>query len=72
MSREDIGSYLGMQIETVSRLLSRFSEAGLLQVKQRHVKFIDLPGLRLLGGQTALDSPDTNSDLNSCPVRGGI
>lgn len=48
MSREEIGSYLGLKLETVSRLFSRFAEAGLLQVKQRHVQFIDLDGLRLL------------------------
>jgi len=51
MSREDIGSYLGMQIETVSRLFSRFADSGLVQVKQRHVKFIDTEGLHQLAGR---------------------
>jgi CRP/FNR family transcriptional regulator len=50
MSREEIGSYLGIQIETVSRMLSRFAEAGLIQVKQRHVKLIDIEGLYELAG----------------------
>ena len=54
MSREDIGSYLGMQIETVSRLFSRFVESGLLLVKQRHVKFIDVEGLRQLAGRAPI------------------
>ena len=55
MTREEIGSYLGMQIETVSRLFSRFVEAGLLQVKQRHVKLVDVPGLRVLAARAPLE-----------------
>lgn len=45
MSRVEIGSYLGIQIETVSRMLSRFAESGLIQIKQRHIKLIDMDGL---------------------------
>lgn len=51
MSREEIGSYLGMQIETVSRLFSRFTESGLLQIKLRNVKVVDLNGLARIAGQ---------------------
>lgn len=50
MSREEIGSFLGMQIETVSRLFSRFSEAGLVQIKLRNVKLIDVNGLNEIAG----------------------
>ena len=50
MSREDIGSYLGMKIETVSRLLSRFSESGLIQIKLRHVKLVDMSALSQIAG----------------------
>ncbi|WP_114689993.1 helix-turn-helix domain-containing protein [Polynucleobacter necessarius] len=50
MSRNDIGSYLGIQIETVSRMLSRFAESGLIQIKQRHIKLIDMNGLYELAG----------------------
>jgi CRP/FNR family transcriptional regulator len=35
MSREDIGNYLGLTIESISRLLSRFKKMGLLQVSNR-------------------------------------
>ena len=52
MSRVEIGSYLGIQIETVSRMLSRFAESGLIQIKQRHIKLIDVDGLYELAGQT--------------------
>jgi CRP/FNR family transcriptional regulator, anaerobic regulatory protein len=53
MSREEIGSYLGIQLETVSRLFSRFSEAGLIQIKQRHIKLIDMNGLLELTGKSS-------------------
>ena len=38
MTREDIGSYLGLTLETVSRLLSRFQREGLVAVHQRDVE----------------------------------
>jgi CRP/FNR family transcriptional regulator, anaerobic regulatory protein len=55
MSRVEIGSYLGIQIETVSRMLSRFAESGLIQIKQRHIKLIDMNGLYELAG---IPNPD--------------
>ncbi len=39
MTREEIGSYLGLTLETVSRLLSRFQHEGLIAVQQRDVEF---------------------------------
>jgi CRP/FNR family transcriptional regulator len=51
MTREEIGSYLGLKLETVSRLLSRLQEEGLLQVQGRTVKLLDLPALRQLAGR---------------------
>ena len=38
MTREEIGNYLGLTLETVSRLLSRFQREGLLAVQQRDVE----------------------------------
>jgi CRP/FNR family transcriptional regulator len=51
MTREEIGSYLGLKLETVSRLFSKFQEEGLVQVAGRSVKIVDLPTLRQLIGQ---------------------
>jgi len=46
MTREEIGSYLGLSLETVSRLFSRFQDDGLISVQQKHVCILDVPGLR--------------------------
>jgi CRP/FNR family transcriptional regulator, anaerobic regulatory protein len=45
MSRAEIGSYLGMKLETVSRTFSAFVQQRLLEVDKRHVRIIDLEGL---------------------------
>jgi CRP/FNR family transcriptional regulator len=49
MTREEIGSYLGLKLETVSRLFSAFQRDGLIEVQQKHVRIRDSAGLgRLL------------------------
>lgn len=50
MTREEIGNYLGLTLETVSRLFSRFARESLIRVKQREVYIIDMPALRALSG----------------------
>jgi len=50
MSREEIASYLGLQLETVSRLFSHLQEDGLIQVQGRAIKLLDLPALKRRGG----------------------
>ncbi len=46
MTREEIGSYLGLKLETVSRAFSRFQDEGLIQVQQKYVRIISIPGLK--------------------------
>ncbi|HTH61312.1 MAG TPA: helix-turn-helix domain-containing protein [Paraburkholderia sp.] len=46
MTREDMGSYLGMTLETVSRTLSRFQKRGLIDAQGKLIHIIDLDGLR--------------------------
>jgi DNA-binding transcriptional regulator LsrR (DeoR family) len=48
MTREEIGSYLGLKLETVSRSFSRFQEEGIISVEQRHVRILDIAGLKKL------------------------
>ena len=50
MTREEIGSYIGLKLETVSRLFSRFQQEGLIQVKGRGVRLVDPVALRQLCG----------------------
>ena len=48
MTREEIGSYLGLKLETVSRTFSKFAEDGLIEVKHRHVRILDIEALQAL------------------------
>lgn len=51
MTRQEIGSYLGLKLETVSRTFSRFAEEGMIEVHQRHVRIVDSERLRGLLSQ---------------------
>jgi len=53
MTRDEIGSYLGLKLETVSRAFSRFDELGLIRVQQKHIVILDHPGLKQLLNQQA-------------------
>ncbi|MEY3872019.1 MAG: hypothetical protein RLZZ296_1014 [Pseudomonadota bacterium] len=46
MTREEIGSYLGMKLETVSRTFSKFSDDGIVEVKQRQINIRDAEALQ--------------------------
>jgi len=45
MTREEIGSYLGLKLETVSRLFSQFQKNALIAVEQKHVRILDIAGI---------------------------
>ncbi len=46
MSRADIGNYLGLTVETVSRVFSRFQKQQVLQVDKKEIEILDLDKLR--------------------------
>jgi len=48
MTREEIGSYLGLKLETVSRAFSKFQDDGVLEVKQRQIHVLDPEALQKL------------------------
>jgi CRP/FNR family transcriptional regulator len=53
MSRQEIGSYLGLALETVSRLFTHFQEERILKVNRKYVEILDLEKLYgLLSQQT--------------------
>lgn len=57
MSREDIGNYLGLTIESISRLLSRFKKMGLVQVDKREVILLEPARLKAMAAGTEQCSP---------------
>ena len=48
MSRDEIGSYLGLAVESISRVLTRFRAEGLINVSNRKIVVRDAAGLRLM------------------------
>ena len=61
MSRTDIANYLGLAVETVSRLFSRFQSEGLLTVDRKHVVIDDLDNLqRMAHGEPDSDQHKAN------------
>jgi CRP/FNR family transcriptional regulator len=59
MSRADIASYLALAVETVSRVLTRLQESGLLDVQRNQVRILDVEALANLAEETLDDDPRT-------------
>ncbi|ESE43350.1 fumarate nitrate reduction transcriptional regulator [Shewanella decolorationis S12] len=54
MTRGDIGNYLGLTVETISRLLGRFQKSGLIEVKGKYITIVDHHELNLLAGNARI------------------
>jgi len=54
MTRAEIGSFLGLTLETVSRVFSRFQKLGLLKVTRRDIELLDLNALSNLAHAPSL------------------
>ena len=52
MSRADLGNYLGLTIETVSRVLGRFQKSKLITVNRKAITILNMDGLKQLGHLT--------------------
>jgi CRP/FNR family transcriptional regulator, anaerobic regulatory protein len=48
MTRDEMGSYLGMTLETVSRMLSRFQKRGVIEIEGKLIRIIDFTALHSL------------------------
>lgn len=57
MSRNDIANYLGLAVETVSRLFTRFQDSGMLQVDRKLVHILDLDRMHQVAGAQSVDEP---------------
>ena len=53
MTREEIGSYLGLTLETVSRLFSKFQLDGVIAVQQKHVRILEIDTLKSITNRDA-------------------
>lgn len=56
MSRREIGSYLGLTLETVSRVFSRFQREGLIRAELKAVELVDIDRLRSMVGASMLQA----------------
>ncbi|RKP52608.1 fumarate/nitrate reduction transcriptional regulator Fnr [Trinickia fusca] len=45
MTREEMGNYLGMKLETVSRMFSKFQRDGLVQTRGKQIRIVDIEAL---------------------------
>ncbi|MDZ7749841.1 MAG: helix-turn-helix domain-containing protein [Halofilum sp. (in: g-proteobacteria)] len=54
MSRDDIANYLGLALETVSRLLTKLTEEGVIDVERRRVRIVDPVALARVAGQPVI------------------
>ena len=58
MTRGDIGNYLGLTVETISRLLGRFQKIGLIKVKGKYVTILDTTALSQIAGSAGNQAPE--------------
>jgi len=71
MTRQEIGSYLGLKLETVSRALSTLNATGVIQVRQRSVAIADIDALRGVIDPTAGIPGGVAPPPASAPARRG-
>ena len=65
MSRNEIGNYLGLAVETISRLFTRFQDEGILRVERKHVELIDLEALKRISSHC---NPHDTSSKSSASI----
>ncbi|MEE9446134.1 MAG: fumarate/nitrate reduction transcriptional regulator Fnr [Cocleimonas sp.] len=62
MSRQDLSNYLGMAVETLSRIISRMTESGIIKIDRRMVVISDSEKLHRLAHSYCQNS-STNKNL---------
>ncbi|MFO1320487.1 MAG: helix-turn-helix domain-containing protein [Burkholderiales bacterium] len=73
MTRQDIGNYLGLTIETVSRAMSALAQAGCIDVRHRQVDIVDRARLKRIvtrSGGISLRAEDAKAARNATAVKG--
>ena len=75
MSREDIGNYLGLTIESISRLMARFRQSGWIRLDNRELEILDRDSLEALAtgmsskAQAAVPAPEPAAPQRIIPLR---
>jgi CRP/FNR family transcriptional regulator len=72
MTRQEIGSYLGLKLETVSRALSALNTAGIIQVHQRSIDIVDADALRCVIDPAAGVPASIAPHRAASPARSGV
>ncbi|MBE0619670.1 MAG: helix-turn-helix domain-containing protein [Burkholderiales bacterium] len=72
MTRQEIGSYLGLKLETVSRALSALNTAGIIQVHQRSIDITDADALRGVVDPAACSPDSVMPPPESGPARSTV
>lgn len=70
MSREDMGDYLSLTIESVSRLLSRFRKQGWISIENRDLTILDRAALEALSTGAALEVAEQKAARAEEAMRG--
>ncbi len=56
MPRQDIANYLGMAVETVSRLFANFQSEKIIGIDRRHITILDMQRLKAIVGECEPDN----------------
>jgi CRP/FNR family transcriptional regulator len=62
MSRSEIGNYLGLTIETVSRGMNKFQKQGLIRIERKFVNILDMEALKSVCSHS-MDAPDEKDSV---------
>jgi len=65
MTRANIGNYLGLAVETVSRQFTQFQEKGLISAVRRFIQIIDLVKLKKIAGLMDCETKQENTQTNT-------
>lgn len=65
MSRNEIGNYLGLAVETVSRIFTRFQKMELVSVDGKEIELTNIEEIFKLSGES---QDEDSSEEKSCPL----
>lgn len=70
MTRTELGNYLGVKLETVSRVFSRFRKRGLLAIEGRQISILSRTGLEIISAQREVRARRSSGGARLTPMHG--